>query len=198
MTFKDETCGLCRVGTEAYRVVDKNLYAVAAMIFNPVNATHLNIVPENHRLNIGEFDPNEAKGIFDLQYAMQRRAMELFPDHPPVIAIQTGKLSTVPHVHWQQYSSDAHIRQLYARAHEVADTPIGGRGIVWKDLRTHPVVPGTERGNPNAQDNLEKYIGACAQAFHGTGIVEADRRRLRDLSHELLKFNGFEISGGTQ
>src|SRR3989338_3386171 len=189
MTFKDETCGLCRVGTEAYRVVDKNLYAVAAMIFNPVNATHLNIVPENHRLNICEFEPDEAKGIFGLQYMMQRRAMELFPDHPPVIAIQTGKLSTVPHIHWQAYSSDAHIRQLYARAHEVADTPIGSRGIIWKDVRTHPVVPGTEKDNPQAQQNLESFLSAAAESLRGSGNVEQDRRKLGELTHELLKYN---------
>jgi len=182
-------CGLCKVGSEDYRIVFQNEYAVATMIFNPVNSTHQIMVPRRHLEKIGEFELLEAKGMFDLQYQVQQRLMELFPEHPPVISIQTGKLSTVPHIHWQAYSSDAHIRQLYARAHEVADTPIGGRGIIWKDVRTHPVVPGTEKDNPQAQQNLESFLSAAAESLRGSGNVEQDRRKLGELTHELLKYN---------
>ena len=184
-------CGLCTIGNDKYRVVVENDYAVAAMIFNPVNATHQNIVPRRHVTEINQFAPEEAKGVFDLQYEVQRRLMELFPDHPPVIGIQTGKLATQPHKHWQAFSSDAHLRQLYARAHEVAPTPIGGKGIIWIDLRTHPNVPGTENDNPDAQQNLERFLSSAAESLRGTGNLERDRRQLRDLTHKLLLYNGF-------
>lgn len=186
-------CGLCQVSDEKYRITFENEYAVAATILNPVNATHQNIVPKRHIERLDDFEPLEAKEMLDLQYRVQSRLMELYKDHPPVISIQTGKLSTIPHIHWQAYSSDAHIRQLYARAHEVADTPIGGRGIILKDARTHPIVPGTEKENPQARGNLELFLGAAAESLRGSGNLEQDRKRLAELTRELLKYNGFKI-----
>lgn len=189
----DPNCGLCHVGSEDYRIIFQNEYAVATMILNPVNSTHHIVVPRRHLEKMGEFEPSEAKGMFDLQYQVQQRLMELFPDHPPVISIQTGKLSTIPHIHWQAYSSDAHIRQLYARAHEITDNPIGGKGIIWKDARTHPIIPGTEKENIDSQKNLETFLGAAAQSLRGSGEVEKDRKRLTELTQELLRYNRFVI-----
>ncbi len=193
-------CSLCTGPVvDRYRLVGENDYAYALVITSPVNATHQVIAPKGHKLNMGGLTPEEAKGVMDLQWDVQRRLMELFPDHPPVISIQTGKLSTVPHIHWQAYSSDAHIRQLYAQAHVLGDTPIGGYAPkeTWKTKRTHPTVPGVGLALPRTHDgeknDLESFLGEAAQVLRGSGDVERDRRRLKELTHELLRYNGFEI-----
>jgi len=61
-----KNCGLCQAMGEKYRVVAENDYAISLVIFNPVNATHQNIFPKRHRTRIDQFEPNEAKGIFNL------------------------------------------------------------------------------------------------------------------------------------
>jgi len=108
---------------------------------------------------------------------VQQRLLELNPNHPPVIATQTGKLSTMPHIHWQAYSSGAHIRLLYARAHQiVSDSPIGVESIGWKDNVTHPTIPGTDSNQPEEnQKNLETFLGAITESLRGTGDLEIDR-----------------------
>jgi len=188
-----KNCGLCQAPDEKYRTVVENDYAISVVIFNPMNATHQNIIPRRHVTCLDEFFPEEAKGIFDLQYQVQQRLFELCPNYPPVIGIQTGKHATQPHIHWQAYSSGAHLRLLYARAHEVTANVIGAQAIGWMDERTHPIIPNTEKDNPKREENLESFLGETARSLKGTGNIEIDRRRLAEISHELLRYNGYEL-----
>ncbi len=185
----DENCGLCSAANDKYRLVAENDSAFSVVIFNPVNATHQNIIPKGHVTMIDQFTPAEAKGVLDLQYQVQQRLMELYPEHPPIIGIQTGKLATQEHIHWQAYSSDAHLRLLYARAHEPYDNAICSKAIGWKDERTHPAVPKREISSPEQKDGLESFLAEAASFLRGSGDIERDRQRLRELSHELMDYN---------
>ncbi len=189
-----ENCSLCTAGNDRYRLTAENEHAVAVVIFSPVNATHQNIIPRKHVTEINQLTPDEAKGLLDLQYNVQQRLMKLYPEHPPVIAVQTGKLATQPHKHWQVFSSDAHIRLLYARAHEPYYNFIGAKALGWKDNRTHPTVPGTGDSVPEKETNLECFLGEIAYRLRGSGSLEQDRRRLQELSHALLEYNGVKVS----
>ena len=194
MLVRSEDCGLCASanGADPHRLVYENQHAASLIIFNPVNATHQIVVPKTHKTGLNQFTPEEAKGIMDLQYQVQMRLFALYGENfPPVISMQCGKLSTEPHLHWQVYSSGAHIRQLYARAHEVADTAIGAKAIGWVDKRTHPVIPSTEEDNPRKHENLEMFLRHMAGHLRGTGDLEEDRKALTELTHELLTYNGF-------
>ncbi len=183
-------CGLCNSTRESYRITFENEHAVSVVIYNPVNATHQMIVPRRHIIELKDISQAEAKSIFSLQYTVQQRLFELYNKHPPVIAIQTGKLSTIPHIHWQAFCSDAHIRLLYARSHEPSQNDICAKAIGWKDQRTHPNIPGTEQDNPKAKENLEDILGQIAESIRGTGNPETDRQRLKEITHSILTYNG--------
>ncbi len=189
----DDNCGLCSAANDKYRLVAENDYAFSVVIFNPVNATHQNIIPKGHVTGIGQFTPAEAKGVLDIQYQVQQRLMELYPEHPPIIGIQTGKLASQPHIHWQAFSSDAHLRLLYARAHELYRNDIGAKAIGWADKCTHPAtlptVPGTEQHVPERETNLEFFLSEAASFLRGSGSIDRDRQRLRELSHALMEYN---------
>jgi|SRR3989344_5403364 len=177
-----QECELCESVSESYRIIVENDYAVSVVALRVLNATHQIILPKRHVLTLKDITRGEAKGIFDLQYQVQQRLFELYPDYPPVISIQSGKHITQLHIHWQIYCSDAHIKLLYVRSHEVFPNDIGGKFLGdWKDERTHPKVPRTD------------FLEDIAKSLRGTGDTRRDRKKLRELTYESLRYNGIKI-----
>lgn len=113
-----DSCGLCEIYKEEYRVVYKNEDALSVVIHRPVNQGHLMILPRRHILNLEEMTADEAKAVNEILYKSQQRLAEKFPEASPILAMQTGKNSTQSHIHYQMLPSDAHFRQLYAAAHK--------------------------------------------------------------------------------
>jgi len=183
----EQNCLLCNIIDDKYRLVYENQYALSVVIFNPVNSTHQMILPKRHVTALDDMSLEESKDIFALQYKVQQRLFQLYEEHPPIIAIQTGRHATQPHIHWQAFSSDAHIRSLYAKAHEISYNYIGSKEIGDRtDNRTHPKIPGTEKENPRAKENLENILGTIAIALRGTGNIDDDRKVLREITHHIL------------
>lgn len=187
-----ELCGLCSAVNERYRTTFENDTALSVVIYNPVNVGHQLLMPKRHIINWKDLTAEEAKDLSDLTDEVESRLHKLFPEQPPITIRQRGKHSTEPHKHYQLFPSDAHGRLLYARAHEPSDNPIGVRYKgEWNDKTTKPVIPGTEESLLEIrQANLERFLGDIAENIRGTGNVERDRQRLREITHELLKYNG--------
>jgi len=182
MNILEQKCGLCESINEIHHITAENDYAISVVALHVVNSTHQIILPKRHIIALKDTTENEAKGIFDLQYQVQQRLFELYPNHPPIIAIQTGKHATQFHIHWQAYCSDAHIKLLYVKSHEIYQNEIGGRfSGDWKDKRTHPEVP---RSN---------FLEDIANSLKGTGNINLDREQLKELTYELLRYNEIEI-----
>ena len=65
-----------------------------------------------------------------------------YPEHPPIHAMQTGRHSSQPHIHYHMIPSDSHFRVLWTTVHDSS-----GRLVVQKDR---------ERINPPyTQEKLE-------------------------------------------
>ena len=112
-----DSCGLCKAYNEDYRVVYRNDDAVSVVIQNPVNNGHLMILPKRHILTLEDLTADESKAVNEILYKSQQRLFKVFPEHPPILAMQKGRHSTQPHIHYQMFPSDAQIRQLYAVTH---------------------------------------------------------------------------------
>ena len=112
-----DSCGLCKAYNEDYRVVYRNEDAVSVVIQNPVNNGHLMILPKRHILTLEDLTADESKAVNEILYKSQQRLSEVFPEHPPILAMQTGRHSTQPHIHYQMFPSDGNIRKLYGAAH---------------------------------------------------------------------------------
>ena len=110
-------CGLCVAYNEDYRVIFRNDDAVSVVITNPINAGHLMIMPRRHVLKLGDLTMNESLAVNEILNESQQRLAQRFPDTPPIIGINYGRHSTQPHIHYQIFPSDTHVRVLYAAAH---------------------------------------------------------------------------------
>ena len=110
-------CGLCSAHNEDYRVVFKNQEAVSLVIANPFNDGHLMILPRRHVITLDNLTAEESKALHEILSESQQRLLEVFPDYPPVLGMQVGRHSTQPHIHYQMFPSDAHLRLLYGAAH---------------------------------------------------------------------------------
>ena len=131
-----DNCGLCKAYYEDFRVIYKNEDAVSLVIHRPVNEGHLMILPRRHILNLEEMTADEAKAVNEVLYKSQQRLAEKFPDASPIFAMQAGKNSTQPHIHYQMLPSDAHFRQLYTAAHKPGELV----SIPMPKEYTHPPV----------------------------------------------------------
>lgn len=126
-------CGLCATYTEEYRIVAKNSDAVSAVITNPLNEGHLIILPRRHALTLQDLTSDEARALNEVLYMSQQILASKFPDRPSVFGMQTGRHSTQPHIHYQMFPSDAHLRLMYA-----ASNNSEGNAIPIDRDRTHP------------------------------------------------------------
>ncbi len=110
-------CGLCVAYHEDYRVVFRNEDAISMVITNPYNAGHLIILPRRHVLELGNLTANESLAVNEILFKSQQRLIEVFPDSPPVLGMNSGIHSTQPHLHYQMLPSDISFRGFYRAAH---------------------------------------------------------------------------------
>ena len=193
---EQKECGLCKSVGEHYRLVAENDHAVSVVIYSPVNATHQMILPKKHITTPDQMTPDEAKSLWDMCGLVQQRLLELYTSEEPiklspVISINGGLAQTQLHFHLQAYVQASHARHGYANSHEPdSSSPIGvKRRGEWKDSRTHPTTPCTEKDNPKTQENLEFFLGRITTALRGTGDLEQDRAKLKELTHAILRYN---------
>ncbi|MBS3116245.1 HIT family protein [Candidatus Woesearchaeota archaeon] len=138
----ESLCGLCLAYEEEYRIVTKNDYAVVVVSTYPLRDGHLLITPRRHVLRLDELTAEESGAINEILYNSQQRLLRAYPEHPPIHAMQTGRHSSQPHIHYHMIPSDSHFRVLWTTVHDSS-----GRLVVQKDR---------ERINPPyTQEKLE-------------------------------------------
>ncbi|HLC96102.1 MAG TPA: HIT domain-containing protein [Candidatus Nanoarchaeia archaeon] len=181
-------CGLCDAVKEGSRIVYETDHAIGLLNLNPINPTHLLVLPRRHVQEFIDLRENEAFGYLILREQMEARIHTLFPSNEhqrlsPGSFHNANYAQTQEHVHEQVLAHCSHARHSYDQSHEVSpDEELGIKRIgEWKSSRTHPLV------EASVLDKIVEHI-------RGTGNLERDRAALNEANEYILRQRGVLLS----
>ncbi len=113
-----DTCPLCDIKNQKYRIIEENEHAIASIIKWPLKEGHTMIIPKRHVKQLSDLEDKELKSTINLMDKIKLKISRLYSDSP-AIHINSGANSTQEHVHIHVLPSKGSLRHLFSQYENV-------------------------------------------------------------------------------
>lgn len=108
-------CALCAALSEEHRLVYQDEHCFSIVNKEPLNSSHLMVLPRRHVTTLSALTPEELGAMFAIAKRLADITREAFP-HSACIGFNTGDSPSQEHIHMHLFSVEGGLRDLYARA----------------------------------------------------------------------------------
>jgi len=116
-----EDCAMCKARSEE-RLIRETEHSFSVLCKNPLNESHLLILPKRHVTYLGDLSKEEAKDILDLISFLKNKFLENYGDHP-TLHMNFGTHSSQSHLHFHLLSSKKGFRELVSSDEGISKYP---------------------------------------------------------------------------
>jgi diadenosine tetraphosphate (Ap4A) HIT family hydrolase len=106
-------CPFCDVESTDYRLVCESDYSFVIVNWEPLNDNHVLVLPKRHVTDFSELSGDESKDLLGLVSLMKKKYLDSYSEEP-ILHMNFGSHSTVPHIHFHLLSSSGGLREHFS------------------------------------------------------------------------------------